>query len=166
MIDAVKASGKKLAINWPLVWVPAHRTAKRLIGEGVIGHVIEVRHYGGNRGPLYDLADKVEVTEAKVQAKKPESWFYSYSVPIAQWVFKRFNNVIQSLEMLRRQCPGYGARFDLDKVTPIVPLTRPSQQLNTTDFGLFLSYVDAQLPTLHRVDCVGSTTFEGREYFG
>ena len=79
MINAVKASGKKLVINWPLVWVPAHRTAKRLIDEGVIGRVIEVRHYGGNRGPLYHLADKVEVTEAEVEAKKPESWFYKKS---------------------------------------------------------------------------------------
>ena len=79
MIAAMEATGKTLVINWPLVWVPAHRTAKRLIDEGVIGQVIEVRHYGGNRGPLYHLADKVEVTEAEVNAKKPHSWFYKKS---------------------------------------------------------------------------------------
>jgi glucose-fructose oxidoreductase len=79
MIAAVQATGKTLVINWPLVWVPSHRTAKRLIDEGVIGRVIEVKHYGGNRGPLYHLADKVEVTEAEVQAKKTHSWFYKKS---------------------------------------------------------------------------------------
>jgi predicted dehydrogenase len=31
MISAVGRTGKLLAINWPLAWVPAHRTAKRLI---------------------------------------------------------------------------------------------------------------------------------------
>ena len=79
MIAAMQPTGKTLVINWPLVWVAAHQTAKRLIDEGVIGSVIEVRHYGGNRGPLYHLADKVEVTEAEVQAKKPHSWFYKKS---------------------------------------------------------------------------------------
>jgi predicted dehydrogenase len=79
MIAAMKATGKTLVINWPLVWVATHQTAKRLIVEGLIGQVIEVRHYGGNRGPLYHLADKVEVTEAEVNAKKPHSWFYKKS---------------------------------------------------------------------------------------
>ena len=79
MIAAIEATGKTLVINWPLVWVPSHRTTKRLIDEGVIGQVIEVRHYGGNRGPLYHLADKLEVTEDEVKAKKPFSWFYKKS---------------------------------------------------------------------------------------
>jgi predicted dehydrogenase len=76
MIRAVESTGKALAINWPLVWYPSHRTAKRLIDEGLIGEVIEVHFYDGNRGPLYHLADKVEVSEAEVQQRKPHSWFY------------------------------------------------------------------------------------------
>src|SRR6266704_1476233 len=36
MISAMKPTGKSLAINWPLAWVPAHVTAKRLIDEGEI----------------------------------------------------------------------------------------------------------------------------------
>ncbi len=79
MIAAMQTTGKTLAINWPLVWIPAHRTAKRLLDEGTIGEVIEVHFYDGNRGPLYHLADKIEVTEADVQAKKPHSWFYKKS---------------------------------------------------------------------------------------
>lgn len=76
MIRAVEASGKELVINWPLAWYPSHRMAKKLIDEGRIGEVLEVHFYDGNRGPLYHLADKVEVSEADVQQRKPHSWFY------------------------------------------------------------------------------------------
>jgi predicted dehydrogenase len=76
MISAVDRSGKRLAINWPLAWVPSHVTAKRLIDEGRIGELIEVHFYDGNRGPLYHLADKVEVSPEEVEAQKPTSWWY------------------------------------------------------------------------------------------
>jgi glucose-fructose oxidoreductase len=76
MITAVHATGKQLAINWPLAWYPAHRTARRLIDEGVIGDVVEVHYYDGNRGPLWHTADKIEKTAEQVAAEKPGSWFY------------------------------------------------------------------------------------------
>lgn len=76
MIAAAQAAKVRLAINWPLVWVPAHRTAKRLIDEGEIGTVLEVHYYDGNRGPLWHVADKVERTAEQVEAEKPNSWFY------------------------------------------------------------------------------------------
>jgi glucose-fructose oxidoreductase len=76
MIRAMESAGRTLAINWPLVWSPTHRTAKRLCDEGVIGEVREVHYYGGNRGPLYHVADKREVSEEEVRRRKPESWFY------------------------------------------------------------------------------------------
>ena len=62
MADAMAPTGKLFAINWPLTWSPAHRTAKRLIDEGLIGEPIEVHHYDGNRGPLWHTHDKVERT--------------------------------------------------------------------------------------------------------
>lgn len=76
MIAAVKPTGKLLAINWPLAWVESHVTAKRLIDEGVIGRLNEVHFYDGNRGPLYHLADKLEVTPEEVERQKPHSWWY------------------------------------------------------------------------------------------
>lgn len=76
MIAAVAATGKQMVINWPLAWYPPHVTSKRLIDEGVIGDVIEVHYYDGNRGPLRHLADKVEVTPAEAAQRKRESWFY------------------------------------------------------------------------------------------
>ncbi|KAJ0330119.1 hypothetical protein COL922a_012584 [Colletotrichum nupharicola] len=57
-------------------WFPAHVTTKRLIDEGMIGQVTQVHYYGGNRGPLYHLADKVEVSDDEVQRKKSDSWWY------------------------------------------------------------------------------------------
>lgn len=76
MIAAVEKTGRLLAINWPLAWYPPHCTAKRLIDEGLIGEVLEVHYYDGNRGPLWHTADKVEKTTEEMQREKPESWFY------------------------------------------------------------------------------------------
>jgi glucose-fructose oxidoreductase len=75
MVAAQAAAGRLLAINWPLRWVPAYITTKRLIDEGAIGEVLEFHHYGGNRGPLYHSAGKVELTPTA--ADKAASWFYS-----------------------------------------------------------------------------------------
>lgn len=76
MIAACKAGGARLAVNWPLAWYRTHRTTKRLIGEGVVGDLLEVHFYDGNRGPLYHLADKIEVTPEEVARLKPHSWWY------------------------------------------------------------------------------------------
>ncbi len=76
ILAAVKNTGVRLAINWPLRWYPPHVTAKRLIDERAIGDVIEVHFYDGNRGPLYHRADKVVVSEDDVRREKPSSWWY------------------------------------------------------------------------------------------
>lgn len=76
MIAACDAAGVRLAINWPLAWYPSHNTAKRLIDEGVIGEVCELHFYDGNRGPLYHLADKIEVSREEVERQKPSAWWY------------------------------------------------------------------------------------------
>ena len=76
MIAAMAPTGKLLAINWPLAWVPSHVTAKRLIDQGAIGPLREVHFHDGNRGPLYHLAGKVEVSQQEVDRLKPTSWWY------------------------------------------------------------------------------------------
>jgi len=79
MVTACQAAGVRLAINWPLVWVATHQMAKRLIDQGRIGECWEVHYFGGNRGPLWHVADKVERTAEQVAAEKPQSWFYKQS---------------------------------------------------------------------------------------
>lgn len=76
MIAAMQGTGKQLAINWPLRWVESHVTAKGLIDAGEIGELREIRFYDGNRGPLYHLADKEEVSAEDVERLKPDSWWY------------------------------------------------------------------------------------------
>jgi glucose-fructose oxidoreductase len=76
MIAAMQATGKQLAIHWPMMWYRPHRTAKRLIDEGYIGAVQEVHYYDGNRGPLYHTMDKIEVSEEEFHRTKQSSWFY------------------------------------------------------------------------------------------
>lgn len=76
MIEALRGSGRHLAINWPLAWYRSHNTAKRLVDEGAVGDLIEVHFYDGNRGPLFHLAGKVEVTPEEVERQKPGSWWY------------------------------------------------------------------------------------------
>jgi glucose-fructose oxidoreductase len=76
MAAAVASTGKQLIINWPLRWYPSHVTAKRLADEGVIGEVVQVHYYDGNRGPLRHVADKEVVPEDVANAEKAKSWFY------------------------------------------------------------------------------------------
>jgi predicted dehydrogenase len=64
-------------INWPLQWVRSHRKAYELVAAGVIGQVLNVWHFGGNRGPLWHGADKDVKTAEQVAREKPRSWFYS-----------------------------------------------------------------------------------------
>jgi glucose-fructose oxidoreductase len=73
---ASMAKGQTLMINWPLQWVGSHRKAYELVSSGVIGDVLNVWHFGGNRGPLWHGADKEEKTPAQVAKAKPRSWFY------------------------------------------------------------------------------------------
>jgi predicted dehydrogenase len=67
---------KTLMINWPLQWVGSHRKAFELVATGQIGNVLNVWHFGGNRGPLWHGADKDEKTAEQVAKEKPKSWFY------------------------------------------------------------------------------------------
>jgi glucose-fructose oxidoreductase len=74
MIEAMRKAGQPLAVNWPLVWAPACVKAHELLQEGVIGDLQEVHYYGGNRGPLWHGADKIE--KEPTEEDKDASWFY------------------------------------------------------------------------------------------
>jgi glucose-fructose oxidoreductase len=106
MVDAVRASGRLLAINWPLRWVASHVTAYRLVREGRIGDLQEVHYYDGNRGPVRHGADKEERHPSA--GEKAASWFYhkargggslldylGYGVTLGAW----FNGLARPLEV-------------------------------------------------------------------
>src|SRR5437879_5031746 len=42
----------------------------------MIGEVIEVHYYDGNRGPLRHVADKIEISEQAANAEKAKAWWY------------------------------------------------------------------------------------------
>lgn len=76
MIAAMEGTGKQMVVNWPLAWLPSHLTAKRLADEGVIGEILEVRYYDGNRGPTHHLMDKVAVSEEEAERRIHTTWWY------------------------------------------------------------------------------------------
>jgi predicted dehydrogenase len=80
-VDAMVAAADRhetlVAVNWPLAWVPAHRTTHRLATSGAIGRVTEVHYYDGNRGPLRHLHDKIELDPT--EADRADAWWYSKS---------------------------------------------------------------------------------------
>ncbi len=77
---AAMPKGKTLMVNWPLQWVGSHRKAHELVIAGAIGEVLNVWHFGGNRGPLWHGADKEEKTPAQIAKEKPKSWFYKQAL--------------------------------------------------------------------------------------
>lgn len=52
MARAAKRNGVELFVNWPTTWSAAIRTAKRLIDDGAIGRVWEVKYRAGSMGPM------------------------------------------------------------------------------------------------------------------
>lgn len=79
MIKACEKANVQMLINWPSRWIASHAMAKRLIEDATIGRPLEVHHYGGNRGPLWHGAAKVERTAETVEREKPTSWWYKKS---------------------------------------------------------------------------------------
>lgn len=76
MIEAVRKTGRQMIVNWPLAWYPPHLTAKRILDEGMIGALLEVHFYDGNRGPTRHLADKIQVAEEEADRRVATTWWY------------------------------------------------------------------------------------------
>ena len=105
-------------------------TTKRLIGEGLIGEVIEVHFYDGNRGPGYHLADKVEVSDEEARRSRATSWFYKaasgggslldylgYGATLGTWFMDGTRAARRHRR--RRRARGPGGRRAFDHCLPI-----------------------------------------------
>ena len=126
MIAAMQKTGKTMIVNWPLAWYPPHLTAKRLIDEGVIGTVMEVHYYDGNRGPLHHVADKIEVSAEEVARRKNEAWWYKkaagggsmldylgYGVTLGTW----YHNGDKPIEVTAVVDEPFGLEVDEHSIT-------------------------------------------------
>lgn len=125
MINAVDDSaGQWMMINWPIRWEPGCLTTWKLLNDGLIGDVCEVHYYGGNRGPLFHGAGKVEFEPTTEQ--KQASWWYSaklgggslrdylgYGVTIGTW----FNGGQKPIDVTSVTCAAPGVEVDEHSVT-------------------------------------------------
>jgi predicted dehydrogenase len=79
MKRACDAAGTTMIVNWPVTWLPAVRMAKRLIDEGAVGRVLEVKCRVGHTGPLGPSAAHAGVSETAAPMSGPEraaTWWH------------------------------------------------------------------------------------------
>ncbi len=94
MLRAARAGRIHLMCNWPVAWSPAWRLARRLVDQGRVGRLFEVRHRAGHNGPGSDFS----------------SWFYraedgggalldfcSYGAHLSNWFFGALPSVVTAL---------------------------------------------------------------------
>ena len=51
LLEAARASGQRLMVNWPTVWRPALRRGLALVENGAVGEPVHLAHRGGHAGP-------------------------------------------------------------------------------------------------------------------
>lgn len=76
---AAEAYGTTVVVNWPLTWSAQARTMKRLIDEGAIGRLLEVKWRAGHTGPLGPGAAHEGVHDAAAPMTGPErgaTWWH------------------------------------------------------------------------------------------
>ena len=92
------AASRRTLINWPLAWYPPHLTTKRLLSEGLIGDIVELHYYDGNRGPSRDEYQPPGEDPAITLRRLNSLWHYTpsegggslldylgYGVTLATW---------------------------------------------------------------------------------
>jgi predicted dehydrogenase len=79
MARAAQAAGTALVVNWPVTWSAQAQTAKRLIDEGIIGRVLEIKWRSGHTGPLGPSVHHPGVSETSDAMTGPErgaTWWH------------------------------------------------------------------------------------------
>lgn len=76
---AVRAAGTLLMVNWPLTWRAGFHTAKRLVDEGAIGRIYEVKTRMGHAGPLGRDALNLYLgtSSALTDAERGQTWWHN-----------------------------------------------------------------------------------------
>lgn len=79
MARAANTAGVKLMVNWPSTWSPSVRTAKRLLDEGAIGRLWQMKWRAGSMGPLSHGSTHPGVDGKAVEmsdAQKGATWWH------------------------------------------------------------------------------------------
>ncbi len=79
MARACEAAGTTLLVNWPVTWSQPMHTVKRLLDEGVIGRVLEVKWRSGHTGPLGPSVRHPGMSETADEMSGPErgaTWWH------------------------------------------------------------------------------------------
>lgn len=78
MARIAQTYGTLLMVNWPVTWNPGMHMVKKLIDQGVIGDVIQVKTRMGHTGPLGRGAKhKIEQTaEPMTETEKGSTWWH------------------------------------------------------------------------------------------
>lgn len=67
-------------VNWPITWNPGLQTVKRMVDDGAIGKVIEIKTRMGHTGPLGPGAKHkiAETSEPMTEAEKCSTWWHQH----------------------------------------------------------------------------------------
>lgn len=78
MARICQANGTFLMVNWPVTWNPGLQMVKKLIDQGVIGDVIEVKTRMGHTGPLGRGAKHkiAQTAEPMTEEEKTATWWH------------------------------------------------------------------------------------------
>jgi len=79
MARACQAAETTMIVNWPYTWSPAGCEAKRLLEEGVIGRILEVKWRSGHTGPLGPSGAHEGVSETTAPmtgAERGATWWH------------------------------------------------------------------------------------------
>ncbi len=82
MVRACQRAGTALAVNWPMAWEPAIRQTKKLLDEGVIGRILQIKMRRGHTGPLGAGAAHAGVSETAAPMTEDElsaTWWHRRS---------------------------------------------------------------------------------------
>lgn len=80
MYRIVKKYGTFYMVNWPITWNPGLQTVKRMVDDGAIGKVIEIKTRMGHTGPLGPGAKHkiAETSEPMTEAEKCSTWWHQH----------------------------------------------------------------------------------------
>jgi predicted dehydrogenase len=100
MAESGEAAGVRQMVNWPTTWSPALREAHRLVREGAIGQVFQLKWRGGSQVPRKELPIEERALEWWYQ-KSPGGGalldYCCYGANLSRWLFGQPAEAVTSM---------------------------------------------------------------------